>query len=78
MNTAKNRSREGRETELLEALAKNSQRRRFLYNHGTEKDLPEYERLEAEAVRMTEEINQLRGVKTYSIKTMTRGTIRHR
>lgn len=63
------------EKTLYSELAKNCRRRKFLYDHGTEKDLAEYERLEKDAVRMIEKIEQIKGVKHYKIRTDTLGII---
>lgn len=63
------------EKTLYSELAKNCRRRKFLYDHGTEKDLAEYERLEKDLVRMIEKIEQIRGAKHYTFRTTTMGTI---
>ena len=63
------------EKTLYSELAKNCRRRKFLYDHGTEKDLAEYERLEKDAVRMIEKIEQIKGVKHYKNRTDTLGII---
>jgi len=76
LHAPQTRSKEAQEVEMMEELAKNTRRRRFLYRHGRAEDLPEFEKLEGAAVRLIEKINQLRGVSRYTIKTTTRGTIR--
>lgn len=63
------------ERTLYGQLAKNCQRRKFLYDHGTEKDFAEYQRLEKDYVRIIEKIEQIRDAKHYKIRTMTLGTI---
>ncbi len=64
------------ERTLYGQLAKNCRRRKFLLDHGTEKDLAEYERLEKDDVRMIEKIEQIRGAKHYTIRTTTQGAIK--
>ena len=63
------------ERTLYGQLAKILQRRKYLLDHGTEKDFAEYQRLEKDAVRMIEKIEQIRGAKHYKIRTETLGII---
>lgn len=55
--------------DTIRKIKAKSQHMKFLYDHGTDKDYPEYERTRNELIQLIKQIEAERGAKKFSIRS---------